>query len=116
MGFAAETDDLTLEFTILDPKPYNITLNLSTQSEKALMVYEILENSQNKVGELKTVAISKFIELSIPFSLLNLKANDEVSMIMLVKRNNFEIERWPNHGLISFKVPGEDFILDYWEV
>ena len=112
----AETDDLTLEFTILDPKPHNITLNLNTKAEKALMVFETLENDQKKVGELKTVAIDKFIELSIPLSLLNLKANDLVNMIILVKRNHFEIERWPNHGLISFKVPGEDFILDYWEV
>ncbi|MDD5132150.1 MAG: glycoside hydrolase family 57 protein [bacterium] len=113
---SSETDNLILEFNILEPKPYTVVLNLSSSSPKVLAISEVHDSSNTKVGDLTTVSIDKFIELSIPFSLLNLKADDLVSLNVLVKRNSFEIERWPARGLISFKVPGEDFILDFWEV
>ncbi|MDD5259905.1 MAG: hypothetical protein PHD29_08045, partial [bacterium] len=113
---STETDNLSLEFNILEPKPYTIVLNLSSSGPKVLTISEVHNSANTKVGDFTTVAIDKFIELAIPFSTFNFKPEDIVSLNVIVKRNSFEIERWPARGLISFKVPGEDYILDFWEV
>lgn len=114
---SSETNDLFLEFVITEPIFYSIKLNLAATQLKKLILYRTDEFSkQQQVGEVSSVAIDKFVELAIPFSNLKFKAGEQVNIVTLVKRNNFEIERWPNNGLISFNVPGEDYILDYWEV
>lgn len=114
---SSETEDLSVIFTISEPKPYDIVLPLDPKIPPTLQIYDIFDTSApKKIGELNSLSINKFIELSVPFSMLELTPNQEIHLNIIVKRKDFEIERWPNRGLITFKVPGEDYILDFWEV
>lgn len=89
---------------------------LSEKDKMKINLYRIEKDKETKIKEIDTIAADKIIELSLPFSDLGVKTDEMINLALVVKKGDVEIERWPYKGIISFPVPGEDYILDYWSV
>jgi hypothetical protein len=83
--------------------------------EKNVNAFSIFENG-NKIGELNTIAFKKIIELSIPFSILNLPKNEEIKMSIELEKNKSIIEKYPIANYISFFRPDESFEKSLWRI
>ncbi len=79
-------------------------------------LYKTEKNGEIKTKKIDTVAINKIIEVALSFNDLGIKAKETVNMMLVVKKEDIEIERWPHKGIISLSVPDKDYILDYWNV
>jgi len=72
--------------------------------------------SYQKIKDLTSISYQKIIELCIPFVDLRVKTGQAIDLVIVLERNNIELERWPSRGTVRVTVPGEDFALKYWSV
>jgi hypothetical protein len=54
--------------------------------------------------------------LAVPFKDLQLTADQEVRMTILVLEHRLEVARYPHHKPVTFLVPGPDFETNLWRV
>jgi hypothetical protein len=59
-------------------------------------------------------AVDTIVELRLPFSCLEVRPHDVVSLIVALHRNGFEIEHYPGQRAIEFSVPDADFTTVNW--
>ncbi|MFH1238816.1 MAG: glycoside hydrolase family 57 protein [bacterium] len=112
-----EIKNLVFDFRFLEPATVRAELVILPEKDKIrINLFRTEKDTEIKIKELDTIAVDKIIELAIPFSDLGLKSDDKVKLALIVKKDNIEIERWPYRSIISFTVPGENYILDYWSV
>jgi alpha-amylase/alpha-mannosidase (GH57 family) len=69
-----------------------------------------------RTKEYTTIAWSKVLELSIPFSDLGFRAKQEIEFFTSLKNNKIEIMRLPRESTFKFKVPHEGFESEMWMV
>lgn len=107
-------------FNIRFLKPVSITVEIncspSEGTVRAEMLKETGSHERKVIGKISTIAAHDIIEIALPFSSLNLKEKDEVAFIVVVKRDDAELEKWPYKGYISFNVPTPDFEAIMWQV
>jgi hypothetical protein len=112
--------DLTIKINFFKESPQQASIQMNQDGNLALYLFDIVqaEDGENyqKLKDLTSVSYQKIIELSIPFVDLRAKVGQVIEIVVVLERNNVELERWPFHGTISFLVPGEDFSLQYWSV
>ena len=112
--------DLTIKINFSKESPQQASIQMNQDGNLALSLFDIVqaEDGENyqKLKDLTSVSYQKIIELSIPFVDLRAKVGQAIEIVVVLERNNVELERWPFHGTISFLVPGEDFSLQYWSV
>jgi alpha-amylase/alpha-mannosidase (GH57 family) len=109
-----------ITFTIRFLKPGGMTVEINCSpadgTVRAVLVREIGNHERHIEGKIPTIAAHDIIELALPFSLLNVKELDEVAFIIVVKRDDSELEKWPYKGYFSFNVPTPDFEAIMWQV
>jgi len=112
--------DLTIKINFFKEFPQQARIQMLEDGNFGLSLFDVVqvEHKENyqKFKDLTSVNYQKIIELSIPFVDLKAKVGQAIKLVIVLERNNMELERCPSHGTISFLVPGEDFSLEYWSV
>ncbi|NIM04020.1 hypothetical protein GTN66_07765 [bacterium] len=110
--------DLTIKINFFKEAPQQASVKMQQEGKFDFSLFDIVqvEHRENyqKFKDLTSISCQKIIELSIPFADLRAKVGQAIEIVVVLERNNVELERWPSHGTISFVVPGEDFSLQYW--
>lgn len=108
-----------ITFSIRFLKPENISVEINCSPAEKSTRAELFRHKNGErflIGNISTIAASDIIELALPFSLLDVKESDEVAFVIIVKRDESELEKWPYKGYISFNVPTPDFEAIMWKV
>ncbi|MDH5173644.1 MAG: glycoside hydrolase family 57 protein [Elusimicrobiota bacterium] len=112
--------DLTIKINFFKESPQQARIQMRQEGNFALSLFDIVQvehrEDYQKFKDLTSISYQKIIELSIPFVDLRAKVDQAIEIVVVLERNDVELERWPSHGTISFLVPGEDFSLQYWSV
>jgi len=58
----------------------------------------------------------KILELSIPFQELRLQPGEKIQFFIQVQKGDFEVERHPRSGYLSFSIPDRDFEMTHWQI
>lgn len=106
-------------FAIHFLKPENKIVEIICFPEEGSAKAELFEyknGERSLIGNVSTISARDIIEIALPFSLLNVKESDEVAFIVILKKDDAEIEKWPYKGYISFNVPTPDFEAIMWRV
>lgn len=56
------------------------------------------------------------VECAVPFLLLGFSPGSVCEFVLVVQRDEKELERWPRDGLLPLDVPSDTFELDHWTV
>jgi alpha-amylase/alpha-mannosidase (GH57 family) len=67
-------------------------------------------------GQYDSIAFRKIMELAIPFKDLDFDAGQEVKFSIAVTQEGLEIERYPRHHPVTFRVPDRNFEAEMWRV
>jgi hypothetical protein len=112
--------DLTIKINFFKESPQQARIQMVDDQNLGLSLFDVVQEgpteNYQKFKDLTSITYQKIIELSIPFADLKAKAGQTIELVIVLERNNIELERWPFHGTVSLVVPGEDFPLDYWSV
>ncbi len=109
--------DLAFFINFLDPKDLDVEVRVAPREHRVSATLFRGENGvRNQLAVIHTVAANDIIELAVPFSLINVKSNDEVHFFVTVERGGSEVEKWPSRGYIQFKAPTDDFEAMMWQV
>lgn len=112
-----EVSSLTFSVQFLKPAPATLEINLSpAEGLTKAELYRETANGDVTAEKISTIAAHDIIELALPFSLINAKEGEEVALLIAVKREGAELERWPFKGYLSFNVPTPDFEAIMWQV
>jgi len=112
--------DLTIKINFFKQSPQQAIVQMLGDGNLGLSLFDVVieevKETYRSVKDLASVKYQKIIELSIPFVDLKAKIGETIEIVIVLERNNMELERWPFHGTVSLVVPGEDFALQYWSV
>jgi len=112
--------DLTIKINFFKEFHQQARIQMVDNQKLGLSLFDLVQegptDNYQKFKDLTSISYQKVIELSIPFADLKAKAGQTIEIVIVLERNNIELERWPFHGTVSLVVPGEDFALDYWSV
>ncbi len=94
--------------------PYfkEIWLNLK---EKRMVLYDV-SHKLEIIKELLDFAIKDIIEIKISFSDLNVLPGENIEFVISIWDKTIALEQWPKKGVISFRVPDKDFLIEHWQV
>ncbi len=115
----ADEPDLHVRVRFLHPLEQVLffPLRVSTDQPQRFTHHILTEEGQFSLGhELTSIRAERIIELAISFEDLNLKANDEVALVVELVERDIERARYPRDGYISFAVPDENFEIRMWSV
>jgi len=106
-------EELGFKIVFLAPEKREVQLNLMAGGK--IREFSVLLPGSRET--LTTAAASKIIELSVPLTSLHLpKDYANLEFVILVQKNNLEIERWPYQSSVILPRPSEDFTLKTWSV
>jgi alpha-amylase/alpha-mannosidase (GH57 family) len=112
--------DLTIKINFLKEFPQQARIQLLEGQNLGLSLFDVVQQEGREVyqrlKDLTSINYQRIIELSIPFADLKLKVGQTVEIVLVLERDNIELERWPYQDTLSMVVPGEDFALEYWSV
>jgi alpha-amylase/alpha-mannosidase (GH57 family) len=105
--------DLSFKITFLSPANCELSIALSSNNQ----VGECVFKNGKDVEVLKTAVLDKILEVSFQTSKLPL-VNEQsiIEFVIIIQKNNLEIERWPYQSSVSFPKPSEEFLLKTWSV
>ena len=110
---------VTFKLVFLNAKK-EIVLNLFYREDnsKESILYEVDESSERKslieVKRIQSVGVGKVIEIAVPFADIGVKDEEEISFVIVVEKEEAEMERWPNRGIVHFVKPKEDYFISHW--
>jgi hypothetical protein len=81
-----------------------------------LTLWTATADSYQQKGQYDSIAFRKIIELGIPFKDLDFDAGQEVKFSIAVTQEGLEIERYPRHHPVVFRVPDRNFEATMWRV
>ncbi len=105
---------IIFELNILAKSLYQIVFTAFPKKAEHFILYKREERGRIFLGRYKSIASNKIIELSVPFSILNLSSNENFKFYISVKRQKMEIERCPEDRPIKIEVPDENFEMYNW--
>jgi alpha-amylase/alpha-mannosidase (GH57 family) len=110
--FRELTDEMTFSVDITKPlqSRIHITLKPSLYAE----LFRKIESSWTKIQDIPDVAAEDIFEMKVPFSALNAREKDEISLSISVMKKGEEIERCPFRGHVTLTVPTPDFEAMMW--
>jgi alpha-amylase/alpha-mannosidase (GH57 family) len=110
--FRELTDEMTFSVDITKPlqSRIHITLKPSLHAE----LFRKIESSWTKIQDIPDVAAEDIFEMKVPFSALNAREKDEISLSISVMKKGEEIERCPFRGHVTLTVPTPDFEAMMW--
>jgi len=112
--------DLIIKINFFKELPQQARIQMLGDRNLGLSLFDVVqeEHRENyqKLKDLTSISYQKIIELAIPFADLKARAGQTIEVVLVLERDNIELERWPHDGTLSFVVPGEDFSLEYWSV
>jgi alpha-amylase/alpha-mannosidase (GH57 family) len=112
-----ESKNITFSIVTMRPKERKITAMYDQTSGKyVIKLYKPKDDSWEEYKTLDSVGIKTIVEMSVPFADIDVSANDQVSFIATVSRDNMELERWPRGGTINFQAPATDYVERQWSV
>ena len=110
--------DLRCIIHFLQPRDLKIVIPLEQNPESP--PYFLLDGLEASPGvcphRFTTIAIGKILELSIPWSILQFQKKERVEFFISIKRDQIELERYPDRGYLTFWVPDQDFESMVWQV
>jgi len=110
--------DLAISINFLKEFPQQARIQMLEDGKLGMSLFDVVQvehrESYEKIKDLTSISCRKIIELCIPFADLKAKVGQTIDLVIVLERNNIEIERWPSHGTVNLTVPGEDFALKYW--
>ena len=109
-------EDLMAEVIVFDNEEFRLTFPFGKKGVSSYTLIRAFNGKTEKIKEIESISTDKIIELSMPFSELNLKAGDSVKINIKLEKNNIEIERYPQKGFILLTVPDENFERIMWRV
>ncbi len=115
--FGTETwDNITISLYILNPKQYKVDMQVSLCDYfiKAFLYKEKDQESWEIIKKIETVAIHNIIEISIPKKDIEIINNSKFEFMLIVLRENLELERWPIEGPIGFFIKENDYESLIW--
>lgn len=119
LNVALDNPDLLreLSFKIAFLSPRNHELFLSLQAVPEPRVKEYIFKSPLSQENLLSAAANKIVEFSLPVDKLQFpEGNKTIEFVIIVQKNNLEIERWPYQSSVSYQKPSEEFRLKSWTV
>jgi len=89
---------------------------LVLQGLERLTLWTATGDGYQQRGQYDSIAYRKIIELAIPFKELDLHAGQEIKFSIAVTQEGLEIERYPRHHPLVFRVPDRNFEAEMWRV
>jgi hypothetical protein len=89
---------------------------LVLQGLERLTLWTAAADGYQPRGSYDSIACRKIIELAIPFKELDFHAGQEVKFNIAVTQEGLEIERYPRHHPLVFRVPDRNFEAEMWRV
>jgi len=109
---ALEQVRLVCEF----PARLNMRLAVGPLGPKASVVPIALFDGERTIPVKPPARADAVVECAIPLLLLGFAPGSSCEFVLVVERDEVEVERWPRDGLLSFDVPTDTFELDHWTV
>lgn len=109
-------EDLKAEIIIFDNEEFRLVFPFGKKDVSSYTLIRAFNGKTEKIKDIESIKADKIIELSIPFSELNLKTGENVKINIKLEKNDIEIERYPQKGFILLTVPDENFERIMWRV
>lgn len=109
-------EDLKAEIIIFDNEEFRLVFPFGKKDVDSYTLIRAFNGKTEKIKDIESIKADKIIELSIPFSELNLKTGENVKINIKLEKNDIEIERYPQKGFILLTVPDENFERIMWRV
>lgn len=109
-------EDLKAEIIIFDNEEFRLVFPFGKKDVSSYTLIRAFNGKTEKIKDIESIKADKVIELSIPFSELNLKTGENVKINIKLEKNDIEIERYPQKGFILLTVPDENFERIMWRV
>ena len=109
-------EDLKAEIIIFDNEEFRLVFPFGKRDVSSYKLIRAFNGKTEKIKDIESIKADKIIELSIPFSELNLKTGENVKINIKLEKNDIEIERYPQKGFILLTVPDENFERIMWRV
>ena len=106
-------DDLMFDLEIIEPSRYRMSI-----SKKQATLFQFLksENRWKKVSERVDFSFDKVFEMGFPIKALDFSNKSSVAFQLSLKKEEREIERWPQVDLIRFNLPLDKKKPIFWGV
>ena len=112
--------EMVIKINFLKESPQQATIQMLQDGKLGLSLFDLTQvedrESYQKIKDLTSISYQKIIELCIPFVDLKVRTGQAIDLVIVLERNNMELERWPSRGTVRVTVPGEDFALKHWSV
>lgn len=104
-----------LAFKVVFLKPENHEIMLSINQKGQVMEFTLKKPSGNE--NLTLAAANKIIELSIPITSIDFPADENtIEFVVVLLKDNLEIERWPFEDSVVIPKPTPEFELKTWSL
>jgi alpha-amylase/alpha-mannosidase (GH57 family) len=104
-------DELRMRFSA----PEGLELRVAGLGE-ARIAATLRQNKKSTGAAEVAVAVGQILELSVPMSLLGVKAGDPLQFFVEILRDGSSLDRVPREGTIELSVPVPDFERILWQV
>lgn len=111
--------DIDVNIHIFNKHEFKIAFPLQFKEgeKKRYTIYKRGDDSEfSKLKTKEAIEIKNIVEMAIPFKDLGLETGETVSFVVELKKGKLELDRYPRHKYIQFKVPDERFEEIMWSV
>lgn len=109
-------EEITAEIVFFDDWEFRMVFPFGKKDVASYTLFKAGNGRIEKIKDIDRINYNRIIEISIPFSELNLKAGDAVKINIKLEKGEMEIERYPQKGFILLTVPDENFERIMWRV
>ncbi|MFH0839898.1 MAG: hypothetical protein V1883_02640 [Candidatus Omnitrophota bacterium] len=108
-----EAERIKLILKILAPSHVYVSIPLNKEDDGTITVFD---NSGKEIEkkEFSGYSFDEIAEVTIPFTDLGVKENDELEFVILVEADGGIAESWPKNRFISVKIPSKKHIMEEW--
>jgi alpha-amylase/alpha-mannosidase (GH57 family) len=112
---SALNNETELRIAIVEPRPTTLTITQLNRPDGRNGVGVALDGSgSTTAGESVQVAVGRILELAVPLATLGWLPGDDAEFFVQVSHGNVALEQHPDAGLISFRVPDDQFLAENW--
>jgi alpha-amylase/alpha-mannosidase (GH57 family) len=108
-----QSEDYVFQFDIFEPAKYHLKI---MQNQAQLLGHSSKDDSEYPAAANILLAISKIIELSLPWEAVGIQTEKDLVFSLSVKKGGNELEKWPTLELIQLHIPDEMKKPTFWEV
>lgn len=102
--------DIDVNIHIFNKHEFKVVFPLQFKEERKYEIYiKKDETTFSLIETPDTIAIKNIAEIAIPFKSLRLETGDIVNFVIEFRKKDLELDRYPRHKYITFRVPDEKF-------